>query len=183
MSSKFSGTATVLAIIGVTALTRVFHVIPNLAPMTALAVFGAWTFRDSRLSYLVPLLAMVIGDIGLAIVNSDMAYAFHDTQIIVYACLAATAWMTLKFATQDTMGRRIGSILSGSVLFFVATNFAVWMFSGMYPQTVAGLAECYTLAIPFFRTSLLSDIVYGALMFGAYELAMRSGLSAVPAKR
>lgn len=151
--------------------------------MTALAVFGAWTFRDSRLSYVVPLLAMVIGDLGLAIVNSDMAYAFHDTQIIVYACLAATTWLTLKLASKDTIGRRIGGILIGSVLFFIATNFAVWMFSGMYSQTAAGLGECYAMAIPFFRTSLLSDIVYGTLMFGAYELAMRSGLTAVPTKR
>jgi hypothetical protein len=30
------------------------------------------------------------------------------------------------------------------------------------------------MALPFFRNSLISDVVYAALMFGAYELARRS---------
>ncbi|MFM7773733.1 MAG: DUF6580 family putative transport protein [Candidatus Kapaibacterium sp.] len=182
MSSKLSGTATVLLIIAAAALSRVFHVIPNMAPMTALAVFGAWSFRSTRLAYAVPMFAMLVGDVGLAVAKNDISYAVHDTQFAVYACLIVTTWISLKLRAEPSAGRRIVSIVTGSVLFYVVTNFAVWSFSGMYPWSVAGLVECYVLAIPFFRTSLVSDLAYGAIMFGAYELSSRYGRSAVPVK-
>lgn len=174
MSSKQSHTGVILTILAITAASRVFHVLPNMAPMTALAVFGAWTFSNARLAYIVPILAMILGDVALAVVNNDMSYAWHDTQAAVYACLLATAWMSRRLATEASPARRAGSVLAGSLLFFVATNFAVWLGSGMYEQSLNGLATCYAMALPFFRNSLISDVVYAALMFGAYELARRS---------
>jgi hypothetical protein len=61
----------------------------------------------------------------------------------------------------------------GAVIFFVVSNFGVWLQSGMYPHTLAGLADCYTLALPFFRNTLTGDLVYSGLLFGAYAFATR----------
>lgn len=183
MSLKVSSTTTVLSIIAVTALTRVLHVVPNMAPVTALAVFGAWAFRDAKLAYIVPILAMIAGDAGLAIVTGDVSYAIHDTQLVVYACLLATTWISLRLKNNETHTRRALSVLSGSVLFFLVTNFAVWLTSGMYEVSLSGLGQCFTLALPFFRNSLVSDVVYSALMFGALELAIRSGVSPIRVKQ
>lgn len=62
--------------------------------------------------------------------------------------------------------------LSASVFFFVVTNFAVWAGSGIYAHSFGGLVSCFTLALPFFRNTALSDALYTAALFGMYELAM-----------
>jgi hypothetical protein len=41
----------------------------------------------------------------------------------------------------------------------------------MYPKTGAGLAECFLAAIPFFHYTLLGDLFYVGVLFGAFELA------------
>ena len=52
---------------------------------------------------------------------------------------------------------------------FVATNLAVWAFGTMYPLNIAGLAESYVAAIPFFRNTLLGDMFYVTVLVGGYE--------------
>jgi len=53
-----------------------------------------------------------------------------------------------------------------SVLFFVTSNFAVWMFSGIYARDIAGLVKCYIAALPFFQNTLMGDLLWTALLFG-----------------
>ena len=43
----------------------------------------------------------------------------------------------------------------------------------MYPHSWAGLAECFTMALPFFRNSLLGDLAYTAAAFTLFGLALR----------
>jgi hypothetical protein len=62
------------------------------------------------------------------------------------------------------------SSLSASFLFFIVTNFGVWFSSIMYPKSLLGLIECYTLAIPFFGNALIGDIVYSVVLFTSYSL-------------
>ncbi|MBF0569725.1 MAG: hypothetical protein HQL18_03000, partial [Candidatus Omnitrophica bacterium] len=61
--------------------------------------------------------------------------------------------------------------VASAVLFFVITNFGVWL--AFYPHTSGGLLNCFTLAIPFFRMTLASTFVYVAVLFGVYDLASR----------
>ena len=66
----------------------------------------------------------------------------------------------------------VGTI-SSSILFFVVTNFGVWLNGSIYPQNLQGLVSCYVAAIPFFRNSISGDIVYVTVLFGSYELIRR----------
>ena len=65
-----------------------------------------------------------------------------------------------------------GAVLTSSVAFFVLSNFGMWA-SGYYPRTLAGLVECYVAALPFFRNTLTSDVLYSAVLFGGYALIAR----------
>jgi hypothetical protein len=56
-------------------------------------------------------------------------------------------------------------------VFFVVSNFSVWLVS--YPLTIAGLIECYTLALPFYGAALVGDSLYAAILFGGYEAFSR----------
>ncbi len=57
--------------------------------------------------------------------------------------------------------------LGGSVFFFLVSNFGVWV-SGGYPRTLDGLLQCYAAAIPFYRGTLLGDIVYSVIFFAVW---------------
>jgi hypothetical protein len=63
--------------------------------------------------------------------------------------------------------------VTGSVLFFLITNFGVWLTDGLYPRTLDGLVICYAAAIPFFRHTLAGDAVYTIVLFGGFMLMQR----------
>jgi hypothetical protein len=80
---------------------------------------------------------------------------------------------------------RIGAAaVASSVLFFAITNFGMWLFSGFYPVTYAGLVACYTAAIPFFQNTIAGDLFYTVLLFGGFRIAetMLPGLRAAEAQ-
>jgi hypothetical protein len=69
--------------------------------------------------------------------------------------------------------------VGSSALFFVGTNFAVWVSSGMYEHTLSGLVSCYVAALPFLRNSLLGDLFWSGMLFGAYALVGAARRAAV----
>jgi hypothetical protein len=67
---------------------------------------------------------------------------------------------------------RIGAAaIASSAVFFVITNFGMWLFSGFYPVTYGGLVACYTAAIPFFQNTVAGDLFYTVLLFGGFRIA------------
>jgi hypothetical protein len=70
--------------------------------------------------------------------------------------------------------KKVSSIFFASVIssvsFFIITNFGIWLSTNYYPKTGVGFAACYTLAIPFFHQTLLSDLFFVGVLFGAYHL-------------
>jgi len=49
----------------------------------------------------------------------------------------------------------------------------------MYPQTISGLIECFTLAIPFARGTILGNLIAVPIFFTAWNLlAVPSGTAA-----
>jgi len=67
---------------------------------------------------------------------------------------------------------RVGAAaIASSVLFFVVTNFGMWLFSGFYPRTLLGLETCYIAAIPFFQNTLAGDLFYATMLFGGFRIA------------
>jgi hypothetical protein len=64
------------------------------------------------------------------------------------------------------------------VQFYLITNFFVWLHaSSVYPHTAAGLLACYVAALPFFGYTVLGDLFYSAVLFGAYALLKRKAMS------
>ena len=105
---------------------------------------------------------------------SDIFLGFHKTIPFVYLSFIIIALIGGLIKTNKWQSLLKASLVS-SILFFLITNFGVWATSGMYAHTWAGLIRCYELALPFFRNTLMSDIVYTAVLFGAYGLAIKVG--------
>jgi hypothetical protein len=135
---------------------------PNFTPIAAIALFGGAQFAFKRAAFLVPLTAMFLGDLVLGL---------HARIPVIYGCFALIVCLGFWLREQRSAGRIIVAALAGSVLFFVITNFAFWASTSLYPKTVAGLAECYVAAIPFFRNTLAGDLFFTTVLFGGLALA------------
>lgn len=148
----------------VAAFSRLIPHAPNFTPVISIALF-AGTYFPKRLAPLVPI---------AAILASDIVIGFYDTtsMLFVYGSYILIALMGTAMQSKISAVRIGWYSLVASVLFFVLTNFGVWLApGGMYPRTFSGLMECYVMAIPFFRNTLTSTIIFSAVMFGAYEAA------------
>lgn len=135
----------------------------DFAPVAAVAIFGG-AVLPRRLALWVPALAMIL---------SDAFIGFYDYRIMVtvWGCYIITALASSRWLRKTTIVRGTFMTLGGSLFFFIVTNFAVWLWSAMYTHTWSGLVQCYAMALPFFRNTLLSDLFYTASLFGLYAFA------------
>lgn len=144
-----------LYISGILAIGRLIPHPPNFTPILAAAIFAPYIVNDRWIAIAVPLMAMFIGDVFIG---------FHPYMLWVYGSIAMSTVIS-RWAMQ--FGKYIPlaiMTIGSSVLFFVVTNFAVWIMWDYYPNTLEGLIMCYTMAIPFFQNTLLGTVVYTALM-------------------
>ena len=149
--------------------SRFFAVMPNFSPIMAVALFSGVVFSNRKLAMLIPISALFI---------SDLFIGLHPTMLSVYLSFAVIVLLGMRMK-EVTVKNVLGNSLLGAVIFFAITNFAVWA-AGWYGYTFAGLATCFEMAIPFFRTTLASSILYSALLFGGFYLAEKYALK--PAK-
>jgi hypothetical protein len=157
------------------AIFRFFPHPVNVAPITAIALFGG-VYLNKRWSIAIPLAAMVLSDlvmnipaIRLALPWGAASAGWHRDAPIIWACFALVGligWWVRKRKTPLTV---IGGALFGSLVFYLVTNWAAWAFWNLYPPTFQGLMSSYVQALPFFRNSLIGDIGYTIVLFGLYE--------------
>jgi hypothetical protein len=92
---------------------------------------------------------------------------------ITWETFVSTGWYAVALLIGSLLKHKVtplrvvGASLTGSVSFFVISNFAVWAAYNMYPHTLAGLGACYIAAIPFFRWTFASDLLYALAIFAA----------------
>ena len=157
MKTNFRNIAIVLILIG--AFMRLIPHPPNFTPILALALFAGTKFKDTRYSFIIPIIAMLISDIFIG---------FHYGMTLIYLILISTT----------IIGRHAKGIfsagLASSMLFFIVSNFQVWLVSGMYQKNIFGLIECYAMAIPFFGMTLLSTVIYTYALFSVFYLLTKT---------
>ena len=151
------------------ALSRVFPHVPNFTPIAAMALFGGVYFSDKRLAFVIPLIAMLISDVILEITTG---WGFHNTLVYVYVAFILTSAIGLYVRRNTNIQTVLGASVLSSLLFFTITNFGVWAASGGVAG-IAGLGTTYVLGIPFFAHTLLGDVFFNSILFGAFYLAQR----------
>ncbi|MET0400810.1 MAG: DUF6580 family putative transport protein [Cystobacter sp.] len=136
---------------------------PNFTPIAATALFSGFFMRHVSFAACVPLASMLISDAFLGVYD-------YKVMAVVYLCLMAPVVLSAVLKRRLSVGTVGAGAVGSSTLFFVVTNFAVWVSSGMYEHTLAGLARCYVAALPFFQNTLMGDLVWTTVIFGAYAL-------------
>ncbi len=145
----------------------------NFSPLAAIALFGGAYFMKKSNAILFPLLALWVSNLMLDNIFLSQYYdgfaLFANWE--VYLAILAIVGMATLVLKKVTLPRIVGASMLASVLFFIVTNLVVWIQGGLYPLTFGGLTECFTMAIPFFRNTFASDLIFSLFLFGAYEWA------------
>ncbi len=134
------------------ALGRLIPHPPNFTPILAAAIVAPYIINNKWVSIAVPLTAMLIADLFIG---------FHPYILWVYGAIALSTLFSFALKKFGRMYIQLGIMaVFSSLIFFVITNFAVWLVWDSYPKTFDGLILCYLAGLPFLRNTLMSTILY-----------------------
>lgn len=139
-----------------------FTDLPNFAPVGALALFAGAAFKDKRIALILPVIVMLV---------SDCVIGFHPSVLYVYVGMLVYALLGVWVGNGFSGWKFVSATLAGSIAFFLITNFG--FFLAYCPKTWEGLVDCYLMAIPFFRNTLASDLLFGTMLFSSLSMAER----------
>ena len=111
----------IIALIAIAASLRVLPHPANVTPTGAIALFAGAYISDRRWAFAVPVIALLLGDLILGGYSMPVMTA-------VYASFLAAVAIGMLLRRRRTPGPIAAATLAGSTLFFLVTNFAVWMF-------------------------------------------------------
>lgn len=171
------------------ALYRVWEGRPfGFAPQIAMAIFGGAIIKNKRLAFVLPLLSMLLSDLlyqALYVNGLSSIPGFYGGQwinYVLFAGLTVFGFALRRINVVNVMGFGI----SGSLLFFIFSNFSVWLGGGGFgrPKSFEGLMMCYNDALAFHReygfipgfagNFMLGDLFFCAVLFGGYYLATKA---------
>jgi len=158
----------IVSLIVLLAFSRLIPHPPNFTPIIAVAIMSAYFFKNVYFSMFVLIASMFISDIFIG---------FYANIYIIYFTVSIITLVFFRFAKNLNSKNLLIFSFFGSFVFFVISNFGVWLVSGMYEKSLSGLIYCYTLAIPFFVNTLVSTILYSYLAYYANRLLNKKLLS------
>lgn len=141
-------------------------------PLNFSPVFGALLFGGAHLkrrdSIWFPVALLAVSDVLLTLFAHQMQ--MNWTHLFVWSGFAVVAKMGQALRRGPSWQKLLGFSLAGPATFYLISNFGVWLGSPQYPLTPTGLLACYVVALPYLRNSLLSSMLFSAILFGSYEL-------------
>jgi hypothetical protein len=155
----------------------------NFNAIGASALFGGIVIRNKRLAYILPLLTLFLTDIFFQLFTSIQGF-YGAQMIFVYGATLLITFIGTLIKKANVTNILLASIGTG-VLFFLITNFGVWMLSNMYPHTASGLIACYAAGLPFYRNDLfgsfalntvMGNVFFTGVLFAAWTLIKQTAL-------
>ncbi len=146
----------VIGIIVIAILSRLIPHPPNFTPVLALTLYTSIYFGIRSSPFVI-----------LAFALSDYFLGFHQLLIFTWGSLAIISIIGMF---GKSFLSRLSLLFLSSAIFFMCSNFGVWLFSDFYTKDLEGLLQCYVLAIPFFTNTIISTFVFGML----FEISIMS---------
>jgi hypothetical protein len=163
-------------IILLAAFSRIVPHMPNFSPLGAIGLFGAAHFSKKWQAILIPLAATFLSDL---FINNVIYGQYYPTftwlsegfywQYGAYVLITLVGFIIFKKINVATV---LTGTLASTAIFFLVSNFGCWP-GNFYPQTGAGLMQCYAAGVPFIKGTMMGDLFYSAVMFGGFALAQK----------
>lgn len=160
------------------------------APQMAMALFAGAVIQDKRWAFLLPLLSMLVSDVlyQLLYINGlTTIRGFYSGQWVNYLLIGGlTAFGFLM--KKINVAKVLMFSLSGSIIFFLLSNFSVWAAGGGFgrPRTFEGLMMCYYDGLAFLRdygvvknfygNLFIGDLFFCTILFGSFYVIQRTVL-------
>ncbi len=157
-------TFTVFVLIIIAVFSRLIPHPWNLTAVGSVALFSGAYLKPRNLGFAVPLLAFLITDLILGV---------HNTMLFTYAAVAICSFLGIRYLQKPKPASVLGMSFASSLIFFVISNFGVWVVGGFYPLTAQGLLNCFVMAVPFFQGQIIGDLLHSALLFGVYAVVAK----------
>lgn len=154
----------ILGVIIVGVVSRFLPHLPNFTPIVAIALFSACTIRSLNLSLFTVFASMFL---------SDLVLGMHSTMPFVYLSFGMIVLVGHWLRSKQKLRPLPLYLVASSFLFFLVTNFGVWLTTPLYPKTGSGLALCYLAALPFLANQIVGDLLFGAVLFGLFALNIK----------
>ncbi len=154
-----------LGIIALVLLGVFLRIMPhpaNLAPIGGIAILSGLVVRR-KYAIWSPVAAMVV---------SDLFIGLHPLILWTWGSYALIAFLSSRFL----YGKKLNGLsviatgVTSGLLFYLITNFGVWLQGGLYTLDGAGIIRCYVNALPFLRNTILGDVFYTAALYAAYQI-------------
>lgn len=140
----------------------------------AVALFAGLNKFKTKYAFLLPLITLLASNTLLQIlysVNMFPYQGFYNWQLVEYSLVVILTALGLLFRKQQTLGIFVTAVL-GPTVFFIVSNYITWYLSWQtlgYTHDTSGLMTCYTAALPFYRNSIISTVVFLPSFIVAYQ--------------
>lgn len=142
----------------------------NFTPVGAIAMFGGTYFTNKFKAYLVPLITLFVSDIFVNYSYSGEWTLFYDGFAWVYVCFAAMVFIGTLIKNVNFNTVLAGSLV-GVLIHWLVTDIQPWLTGTMYNKDITGYYQSLIAAIPFEKNLLIGNLVFGAILYGGFELA------------
>ena len=167
-------TSVIALLILLAAFSRIVPHLPNFSPLSAIGLFGAAFLQKKWQAFFIPLAAAWLSDLFINNVIYGAYYPeftwFYSSFYWQYGSYLLIIGLALLIFKKVNTTRMLGGSLMATAVFFLVSNFGVWLGSPAYPQNFAGLMQCYAMGIPFLKGTLSGDLFYVAILFGSFAL-------------
>ncbi len=133
---------------------------PNFTPIISASIIGGYLFKKVNISLFIVLSSMIL---------SDLFIGFHKTIFFTYLSLFIIIVIFSRINNIINKKNLFLFGIIGSLIFFLISNFGVWLVGDLYEKNLTGLISCYLLAIPFLKNSILSTIIFLYLVYWAHS--------------
>ncbi|MBL0026132.1 MAG: DUF6580 family putative transport protein [Saprospiraceae bacterium] len=175
---KSNNTVAVMLLMIAGAFSRFIPHVPNFTPTEGLTIFGAAYLGKKYLPYIFPLVLMYISDFiinntsaRIYFTNTDGLVWYSPYMIFNLIAIILIVFIACKLLRKVTVTTTLGAVISASIIFYIISNFGVWMNgTSFYSKDFSGLLQSYVAGLPFFRTSLISNLFFSTVIFGSYHI-------------
>lgn len=159
----------VILLLIIATLCRFVPGVDNFTPFGAIMLFGGAMSNKFRSLAIVAFITLFATDLYFNnyVYPSENWTWFYKGAWVVYSTYALV--FLIGRYVRPKLGLQLGlTSIASSIVFFIITNIGVWYSSGWYTVDSSGFVLCFVKALPFFKNSLISDLMFSFALFGSY---------------
>ena len=149
-----------LGIILTLAFLRLIPHPPNFTPIISMALLGGLFFSNIYLSIIILISSVLL---------SDFFLGFYENMFYVYFSIVLINLIFFNISCKINFKNLYLFTCVAALIFYFISNFSVWFTGTLYEKNLTGLINCYFLALPFLKNTLISTLFYSYLGFFIFK--------------